>query len=329
MHTRPEGASEDVARVAARAIEVFTSEGDDVGLAQAWRHLSRVHLISSRWGEQTEALERALDHARRAGDRREEAMILGQLALSLYWGPTQVPEAIARCEEMLDRSGRDPTVEARVMVPLAGLEAMRGRFDRARSLYRRSQNILADLGLRPLLAAHTLALSSIEALAGTPAAAEDELRFGVGELEALGLWSSFATLASVLARTRLAQGYQDEAEQLAERARLAAPADDVASQVLWRTIRAKLLAAQGDLDDAERLAREAASLASRTDALNLHADSLVDLAEILRLESNGESAQEALREAVRLFAAKGNEISRARAEALGREAVLDQKPAAR
>jgi class 3 adenylate cyclase/tetratricopeptide (TPR) repeat protein len=329
MHMRPEGASEEVARVAARAIEVFTREGDEVGLAQAWRHLSRVHLISSRWGEQTKALERALVHARRAGDRREEAMILGQLALSLYWGPTPVREAIARCEEMLAQTGRDPTVEARVMVPLAGLEAMRGGFDRARALYRRSQDILADLGLRPLLAAHTLALSSVEALAGDPGAAEEELRFGVEELEALGLWSSFATLASVLAGTRLAQGDQEEAGQLVERARLAAPADDIASQVLWRTTRARLLAAQGDLDDAERLAQEAVSLAGRTDALNLHADSLVDLAEILRLGSNGASAEEALREAVRLFAAKGNEISRARAEALGREAVLDRKPAAR
>jgi predicted ATPase/class 3 adenylate cyclase len=329
MHTRPEGASEDVARVAARAIEIFTREGDEVGLAQAWRHLSRVHLISSSWGEQTKALERALVHARRAGDRREEAMILGQLALSLYWGPTPVSEAIARCEEMLAQAGRDPIVEARVMVPLAGLEAMRGGFDRARALYRQSQDILEDLGLRPLLAAHTLALSSIEALAGDPGAAEDELRFGVQELEALGLWSSFATLASVLAGTRIAQGNHDEAEKLVERARLAAPADDVASQVLWRTTRAKLLAARGEHDDAERLAEEAVALAGRTDALNLHADSLVDLAEIVRVAGDEAAADQALREAMRLFAAKGNEMSRAHAEALRGEAVLDRKPAAR
>jgi class 3 adenylate cyclase/tetratricopeptide (TPR) repeat protein len=323
MHTHPEGAREDVARVANTAIEVFTREGDEVGLAQAWLHLSRVHLISSRWGAQTDALEGALVHARRAGDRREEATILGQLALSLYWGPMPVTEAIARCEEMLAETRGDLTVEARVTVSIAGLEAMRGEFDRARALYRRSRGILTDLGLKPLLAAHTLALASVETLAGDPGAAEEELRSGVATLEEIGLSSSFATLASVLAATWLAQGRHDEAEQLIERAEVAAPTDDVASQVLWRTTRARLLAAQGGLDDAEGFARQAVALAAETDALNMHADSLADLAEVLRLGGDERAADEALAEAIRLYGLKGNEVSRARAEALRGATVLD------
>ena len=323
MHTRPDGAAEDVARVAATAIEVFTREGDEAGLAQAWRHLSRVHLISSRWGEQTDALERALVHARLANDRREETMILGQLALSLYWGPTPVPDALTRCEQMLAETGRDRAVEARVTVSIAGLEAMRGRFDRARELYRQSRAILEDLGLRPLLAAHTLALSSVETLAGDPGAAEAELHEAVSVLEEAGLSSSFATLASVLGKTYFLQGRHEEGERLVSRAREVAPADDIASQVLWRATGARLLAARHEFDDAERLARESVALAGKTDALNLHADSVLDLAEVLRALGDERAADKALLEAARLYTLKGNEVSRARALSLGRAPVLD------
>jgi class 3 adenylate cyclase/tetratricopeptide (TPR) repeat protein len=305
----PGGAAEDVHRVAEDAIEIFTEAGDDIGLAQAWGHLSRVHLISSRWGAASEALEQALVYARRAGNRREEAVILGQLALSLYWGPAPVGDAIARCERMLAETEHDPAVDARVTVSIAGLEAMRGRFGRARDLYWQSKEVLADLGLKPWLAAHTLALASIETLAGDPGAAEEELRFGVETLDELGLWSSFSTLASTLARMSFEQGRWEEADQLVERARLAAPSDDVASQVLWRTTLASLLAARGDLDDAERHARDATRLAEGTDALNLRADSLVDLARVLAVRGDRAAAAESLDEAVRLYRLKDNDVS--------------------
>jgi class 3 adenylate cyclase/tetratricopeptide (TPR) repeat protein len=323
MQLRPEGAVEDVARVAEKAISVFTDVGDEVGLAQAWSHVSRVHLISSRWGAATEALEQALVHARRAGAQREEAMILGQLALSLYWGPTPVPDAIERCEHMVAETGHHHTVEARVTVSIAGLEAMRGRFERARALYWRSKEILADLGLKPWLAAHTLALASVETLAGDPGAAEDELRFGVETLDELGLKSSFSTLASALARITFEQGRWEEAEQLVERARLAAASADIASEVLWRTTAAKLLAAKGELEAAERYARDAVALAEQTDALNLHADSLVDLADVLTSQGDEVGADAALTEAARLYRLKGNEVSERRALGLRSERVLD------
>jgi class 3 adenylate cyclase/tetratricopeptide (TPR) repeat protein len=309
----PGGAAEDVAHVAETAIEVFTAAGDEVGLAQAWSHLSRFHLISSRWGAASDALEQALVHARRAGHRREEAVILGQLALSLYWGPAPVEEAIARCKQMLAETGHDPAVTARVTVSIAGLEAMRGRFERARELYWQSKEALADLGLKPWLAAHTLAISSIETLAGDPGAAEDELRFGVETLDELGMRSSFSTLASALARTSFEQGRWEEAEQLVERARDAAASDDIASEVLWRTTSARILTARGELDRADGMAREAVRLAEGTDALNLHADSLVDLARVAAARGDRAGAGTALEEAVRLYRRKGNDVAAHRA----------------
>jgi class 3 adenylate cyclase/tetratricopeptide (TPR) repeat protein len=323
MRRRDEGAREHVSRVAENAIEVFNEEGDEAGLAQAWRHLGGVHFMSHQWAAQTNTLERALVHARRAGDRREEAMILGELARAMYFGPTPAPEALVRCEQILEQAVRDRTVEARVTVAIAALEAMRGRFDRARDLYWRSKNILGDLGLRPLLAAHTEVLSSVEALAGDSGASEAELRFGIQSLEELGEQSSLVLLQGQLARTCFQQGRHEEAEQLCERVRVGAASDAARAQVLWRKTFARLLAVRGELEEAERDARDAVAIARETDGLNLLAESLVDLAEVLHSAGKDQEGDVALGEAVRLYALKGNEIARKQALAMARERVLD------
>jgi predicted ATPase/class 3 adenylate cyclase len=312
MRRKQEGALENVARVAKAGIEIFEQEGDEVGLAEAWRHLGVVHLISFRWAAQTDVLERALVHARRAGDRREESMILSGLVRALHFGPTAVPEAIARCEQMLTEAGRDRTVEAGVAVGIAALEAMRGKFDRARELYWSSKSILAELGLKPLQAAHAIVLASVETLASQPEAAEAELRAAVETVEELGEQSSLVTLIVVLARNCFDQGRHGEAAELLERIHLESAGREVFTQVLWRTTRARLLAVRGDLEEAEQEAREAVRIAGETDAPNLHADSLVDLAEVLTAANKPGAANRALAEALRLYTLKGNEVARRR-----------------
>jgi class 3 adenylate cyclase/tetratricopeptide (TPR) repeat protein len=307
--------------VAESAIRTFEAENDELGLAQAWRHLARVHLISSRWAAQTEALEQALVHVRRAGDRREEVMILTELSRALHFGPTPVRQAIARCEAMLEEVGRDRTLEASVLVDIADLEAMRGRFDRARSLYSKSREILTELGLKPLLAVHTLVLASIEALAGRPGAAEAELRAGVVAVDELGVQSSWVTLTAVLARVLFDEDRLDEAQVLVDDVRASPSSDAPFAQVLWMTTQARLLAARGDLPEAERFSRDAARLAAQTDALNLHADALVDLAEVLA-SREPEEADRAIEEAIRLYALKGNEVAERRTSALKQAASL-------
>jgi ATP/maltotriose-dependent transcriptional regulator MalT len=287
--------------------------------------LARVHLISSHWAAQAEALEHALDHARRAEDRREQVMILGELARALHFGPMPVRQAIERCEQMLEETGRDRTLEASVFVDLADLEAMRGRFDHARSLYWQSRDILSDLGLRPLLAAHTIVLASIENLAGDPGAAEEELRFGVETFEELGVPSSLATLRAFLARTSLAQGRLEEAGDLVERVRSSSSSDAPFAYVLGMATHARVLAAKGDLGEAERSAREAVEFAAQTDTLNLHADALVALAHVLAAAHDGETDQ-VLADAIRLYARKGNEVAQRRAEQLREALVLDAQP---
>jgi tetratricopeptide (TPR) repeat protein len=90
---------------------------------------------------------------------------------------------------------------------------------------------------------------------------------------------------------------------------VAARANDVLANVLWRSARARARAGLGDLEAAESLARDAIAFAERSDFLNVHGDALVTLAEILERTGRADGAAEALRDAVGLYEEKGNVVS--------------------
>ena len=71
------------------------------------------------------------------------------------------------------------------------------------------------------------------------------------------------------------------ADALTREAEAAAAPEDVASQVSWRAVRARVLDVRGESAEAERLVREAAFLAEGTDDLRLRGETLVDLAVVL------------------------------------------------
>ena len=71
-------------------------------------------------------------------------------------------------------------------------------------------------------------------------------------------------------------------------------------------MRAKLLARAGELDEAVRLGSQAVALAERTDYLDVHAQAIADLAEVLRLADRPEESGAALEQAIRLYEQKGN-----------------------
>jgi ATP/maltotriose-dependent transcriptional regulator MalT len=80
-------------------------------------------------------------------------------------------------------------------------------------------------------------------------------------------------------------------------------------------VRAKALARRA-APEAEELAREAIAFVEASDFLQVHAEALMDLAEILRLAGRLEEAARSLEESVRLYEQKGNVLSAARARAL-------------
>jgi tetratricopeptide (TPR) repeat protein len=264
-----------------------------------------------------EALERAIEHARRSGDERTEAQSLHLLVGAGFFGPSPVSEAIRRCEEILARLPEQKRIAASAARALAGLRAMEGDFEEARRLIERERRILGELGLAAAAAIATEVYGLVELLAGDPVAAERELRAGYETLEKMGETSVRPTIAAMLAEALAAQGRDDEALRFSQISEEVAKPDDLAPQVQWRAARAKLLARRGELVEAERLAREAVALAEQTpDFLHLPAEALTSLAEVLRVAGAPDEAAKAVGEALSLYERKGDRVSAGRARAL-------------
>jgi class 3 adenylate cyclase/tetratricopeptide (TPR) repeat protein len=299
------------------SIPALEELGDDRALAGAWSLIGRRQgLWKGRFAHGEAALERALTHARRMGDRRQEALILGQLALSALAGPTPVDEAVARCRQLVTEAGGDRLVEANVARYLAVLEAMRGNFGEARVLVDEARATYEDLGMRFMAqSAISLASGAIGLLAGDYRATEVQLRAGLDALEGMGDRGYLSSVAAFLAQALYGQGRLNEADDLARRAQASASPDDLWSQVLSRGTRAKVCASRGAHEEAERHAREAVRLAADTDALDLHGNALVDLADTLALAGRNEEAAACVAEALRLYEQKGNDVSAERARA--------------
>ena len=73
-----------------------------------------------------------------------------------------------------------------------------------------------------------------------------------------------------------------------------------------RGVPARLLARRGRMEEAERLARDGVALAADSEFAVLHADVLLDLAEVLELAGRSEEARAATAEAVSIYERKGN-----------------------
>jgi len=220
-----------------------------------------------------------------------------------------VTEVVERCEEILATARGNRTVEARALRTLGAVCAMQGRFDEARDLVRRSREILEDLGMRLRAAFISESAAFIEMLAGDPVAAERELRSGYVTIERLGEQGYQSTAAALLAHAVWAQGRAEDALDLTEVAERLGAEDDVTTQVLWRSARAKVLASRGDGAVAEALAREALEIAARTDDLNMIGDTRMDLALVLAAAGRVDEAVEVATEALHGYEDKGNSTS--------------------
>jgi ATP/maltotriose-dependent transcriptional regulator MalT len=195
---------------------------------------------------------------------------------------------------------------------MAVLEAMRGRADEARRLYAEGHRGLAELGLIVLGAGARMYAGVAEMALGDPEAAEREFRHGYTTLEEIGEQNVLSTMAAFLASALAAQGRDDEAEALTRVSERAASETDLASHVLWRGARARVLAQRGELDAAERLAVEAVRLGEPADFVNTRADVLMELAHIRALAGRPD-AVDAAAEALEMYESKGNAAAAARA----------------
>lgn len=310
----------EMTRVAETAIPELEALGDDAGLAKAWHLLSEPPVLACLWGERAAALERALEHARRAGDTREAAFVAASLMQAIQLGPTPVDEAIERGHVFLHEMQDDRLLTASILSSLAVLLAMRGEFAAAREQWARARQLWDELGMAHRRAVRSIDASAIELLAGDAAAAERELRTGYGMLEELGETHVRPTLAAYLGALLAQEGAAEEARKFTDFAESRSWDDDIVTQVMWRVARAQVQASAAEPASAERLAREAVELATPTDFLDLQATALLALARVLR-ESGSAEALDAASRAAAVYEAKGNVVGAAQAALLAETAA--------
>ena len=308
VYLEPEGATEKVATLIDQALPVFQAAGDDLALYIGYSALGQVASMRGHMDAALDAFERAFAHARQAGLPHQQ--LLGRAAGRLD-GTTPVAELLAWLDDQEVRGMRSHYLRG----PRAHALAMLGRFHEARAILAEERAELADRGGELWLAVATGHSSvDVELLAGDPAAAAEFGEEGCRLLDELGEQTAQSYGAGKLAQALYALDRLDEADAWAGRAAELGASDDALTQMLWREVRAKVLARRGEHAEAEQLAREAVAIGEETDLLDAQGDTHADLAEVLLLTDKSHEAAAALGQARARYERKGNLVSTQRAE---------------
>ncbi len=297
----------DLMPAAEAALEACVAAGEDLSCAQAWNLVGKLRgSMLAQLSAAERAFEQGLVYAERVGDRTEMAESIWGLMLCAIAGPLPVEAAIERADDLVRLAADDPESRAFCLSARGALEAMAGRFDVGRELLREGTLIFERLGDNVWAANNAQLSFAVEMLAGDPEAAARALRDSFDRLDEMGEQGFLSTIAALLAHALYELGAVDEADRFSRASEEAAAADDLISQILWRSSRAKVLANRGEVERAIELARDAVGLAHSTDFPNTQGDALLDLARILAFAGRGDEAREVAHEAARRFAAKGN-----------------------
>jgi class 3 adenylate cyclase/tetratricopeptide (TPR) repeat protein len=303
--TEPEGVTVQIKAEAEAAIPRLEELGDDEGLARAWNSLCEVGLMWCHASDVETASERAVFHAERAGDRAalSDAVTWRMFAPWLGMAP---PEAvIQRCHAMRATAPDDRLVDAIADHVQGSCRALLGDFDEGRRMHRRGQGILADLGLKLNIGGMETWVAGLEFMAGDLEAAERSYRKSMQMLESIGEIGYLSTLVGYYGQVLYAQGRFDEAAEKADMAERLGASDDVATQTVWRQVRAKLLARDGQWDAAIALAGEAVAMTEGIDCWDTIESAFEDLSEVYRLAGRRDDAIRALGDALAVCERKG------------------------
>ena len=305
----PEGATERLAALVGQALPVFEAARNDLALYIAYYALGQVANMRGQMDALVEAYERAAAHARQAGLPHE---FLAWRGTGRLHGTTPVPDLLAWLDEHESRETPSYWLRERRAETLA----MLGRFDEAREILAEARSARAERGGGISLAtALCMASVDVELLAANPAAAVELGEEGCRLLDELGEQSMLSTAAGGLAQALYALDRLEEADDWAGRGAELGASDDVFTQMLWRQVRAKVLARRSDHAEAERLAREAVAVAEDTDMLDAQGNVYADYAEVLLLAGKTDEAATALERALERFERKANLVSAQRARA--------------
>jgi tetratricopeptide (TPR) repeat protein len=268
------------------------------------------------------AAEQAMSSAERAGLSHHENYLQPYLGVVRALGGTPVSEVLS----WLDAQEAQGIRHISLRTHRAGATALLGRIDEARAMF---TELLADVRERGAL----IAIPIITNFMGEAYLLADDAAEAVVHLEeACRMWREIgeqgwlSTTVAQLAEARYRLDDLTEAEARAQEAAELGAHDDVATQMFWRQVQAKILAQRGEHAAAVEMAAEAIAIAETTDMLNGQADAFFDQGEVLAIAKDDLAARSAFEEALSRYVRKGNQVGQMRAQ--GRlEALRAAEPA--
>jgi tetratricopeptide (TPR) repeat protein len=301
LNFEPHGSVGQLERLTEEAAPMLEAAKDQFALYLLHFARSQVASNLSRCDAQISALEQASYHASLAGLAHLAAGLVRDESMARYHGSTPLSQLLTWLEEHETASGPDWPLTHWRAVALG----MLGRFDEARPILSEFFQILEERGdLLALGLFRSHSASSLELLAGDPAAAARYAEEGCKLLEEIGERGYLSTSCCYLGQALYALERFDEAEAWAQKGSELADSDDIATQTMSRQVQAKVLARRGQHDEAETLAREAVALADSTDMLVGQGDTRRDLAEVLELAGRHQEATATLVEALERYTRK-------------------------
>ena len=291
------------------ALRIRRELGAPGGVASALNAASEVAFYQGRLGDAQNLAEEGLTYAREAGDRALEAELRGNRSMaggfSFQGGMTLEPTL--RDDLEFARASGHLALEAATLTGHGLMTAMEGSTDQALAEIARGRDIFLDMGMRvQAFATHPDVI--IDIWQGNLARAAERLRSSFRELTALGERGYLSTVITELASVLLDMEETAEIEELAQLAEQAGAADDLVTQVLLVSVRARLLARREKADEAEAMARHAVALAGQTEYQILFAWSRLALADVLRIADRPAEAADLLREVLASEEARGNQL---------------------
>jgi class 3 adenylate cyclase/tetratricopeptide (TPR) repeat protein len=304
---------EDLART---AIEALDRHGDDEGVGRAWFILASSYWVRGRWDDMRQPLSRAIEYARRAGNRSMELQALTFNLGALAFGTTPIAEGLAATRKVLDTVPDSREVQGWALRFIGTFEALDGRVEDGRELLEEARSIFAELGNSEALMVVAFSTGPLERRVGNPVAAEREYRRALELSERMGDRGRMSNLASGLADVLLDQGRLDDAAESLEIARGSALNDDPSAQGTWRMAAARLAMRRGETEEAVRLARESVGIIESLQELLTLPDLFMNQAEVFGSANLDVEARAALERAVEVARLKGASAEVRRAERL-------------
>jgi class 3 adenylate cyclase/tetratricopeptide (TPR) repeat protein len=300
-----ESQPEEQEQLAREAIDVLDRYDDDEGLARAWFVFATSFWVRSGWDDMREPLGRAIEHARRTGNRSTEIEAMTFVLAVTMFGSTPVDEGVRVSSEILEAATDSRELQGWAVRMIGTFLALDGRLDEAREHLERARTIFGELGNKAALVALAFSAGPLELWAGDPSAAERELRRALELAEQIGDRGRMPNLAAGLAGALLEQGRLSDAEEYVNLAREAAQDADTSAQALWRMAAARLFVRTGAIEKGVTLANEAIAILGAAQESLTMGDVLLDAAEVLKFAGRREEETAVLRDAVRVAGQKG------------------------